>query len=73
MEEVRELKDVVELNEKAKELQDEVDKLKDEFKALKDKIQQEFLRELEGFTSARLSEENEPREEQSSYNEEDIR
>ena len=72
MEEMRKLKDVVELSEKAKELEDEVNKLRDEVKALKDKIPQEFLQEFEGTTSARLSEENELGEECSSYEEENL-
>ena len=72
MEELEKLKDIVELSEKAKELEEEVSKLKDEVKALKDRIPHDFLQELEGVTSAPLSEENEPGEEYSSCEEEDL-
>ena len=72
MEELEKLKDIVELSEKSKELEEEVNRLKDEVKALKDKIPQDFLEELEGAASAPLSEENEPGEEYSGCEEEDL-
>jgi len=46
LEEVRQLKEVVELGEKAKDLEDEVNKLKKEVETLKDKLPQELLQEL---------------------------
>ena len=46
LEEVRQLKEVVELSEKAKDLENEVNKLKKEVETLKDKIPQELLQEL---------------------------
>ena len=46
LEEIRQLKEVVELSEKAKDLENEVNKLKKEVEALKDKIPQELLQEL---------------------------
>jgi peptidoglycan hydrolase CwlO-like protein len=51
LEEVRQLKEVVELSEKAKDLENEVNKLKKEVEALKDKIPQELLQELGEFVS----------------------
>ena len=75
LEELGKLKDIVELSEKSKELEEEVNRLKDEVKALKDKIPQDFLEELEGLegaASAPLSEENEPGEEYSGCEEEDL-
>jgi archaellum component FlaC len=59
MEEVKELKEVVELNEKAKVLESEVSKLKKEARALKDRLPQEFLREIGEFTSPLLKEDEE--------------
>jgi predicted nucleic acid-binding Zn-ribbon protein len=58
LEEVRQLKEVVELSEKAKVLENEVNKLKDEAKVLKERIPREFLQELEQITST-LSTEDE--------------
>ena len=49
LEEIGQLKEVVELSEKAKNLENEVSKLRKEVKSLKDKIPQEFLQELGGF------------------------
>jgi peptidoglycan hydrolase CwlO-like protein len=46
LEEIRQLKEVVELSEKAKDLENEVNKLKREVETLKDKIPQELLQEL---------------------------
>ena len=46
LEEIRQLKEVVELSEKAKDLENEVNKLKKEVETLKDKIPQELLQEL---------------------------
>ena len=56
LEEVRQLKEVVELSEKAKVLENEVNKLKDEAKVLKERIPREFLQELEQITSTLLTE-----------------
>jgi len=65
LEEVRKLKEVVELSEKAKNLEREVDELKEEVKTLKSKIPQEFLQEFNEAVSTLLSdkEEKEPVEE----------
>jgi len=46
LEEIRQLKEVVELSEKATDLENEVNKLKKEVETLKDKIPQELLQEL---------------------------
>lgn len=46
LEEIRQLKEVVELSGKAKDLENEVNKLKKEVETLKDKIPQELLQEL---------------------------
>jgi len=54
LEEVKDLKEVVELNEKANDLESEVNKLKKEVKTLKDKLPQELLQEISGFTSPSL-------------------
>jgi peptidoglycan hydrolase CwlO-like protein len=51
LEEVGQLKEIVELSEKAKDLENEVNKLKKEAKTLKEKIPQEFLQELREVTS----------------------
>jgi predicted nucleic acid-binding Zn-ribbon protein len=56
LEEVRQLKEVVELSEKAKILENEVNKLKDEAKVLKERIPREFLQELEQIASTSLRE-----------------
>jgi predicted nuclease with TOPRIM domain len=57
LEEVRELKEVVELSEKAKSLESEVSRLKSEVKALKDRLPREFLREIGEFVSQSITEE----------------
>lgn len=59
LEEIGQLKEVVELSEKAKDLEDEVNKLKEEVKTLRDKIPQEFLQELSEVASSLLDEETE--------------
>jgi len=56
LEEVRQLKEVVELSEKAKVLENEVNKLKDEAKVLKERIPREFLQDLERISSTLLTE-----------------
>jgi len=58
LEEIGQLKEVVELSEKAKALESEVNKLKNEVKTLKDKIPQEFLEEI-GEVASPLLEESE--------------
>jgi peptidoglycan hydrolase CwlO-like protein len=58
LEELRQLKEIVELSEKAKDLENEVNKLRKEVATVKDKIPQEFLEEL-GETVT-LREEDEP-------------
>jgi len=73
LEEIGQLKEVVELSEKAKNLENEVSKLRKEVKSLKDKIPQEFLQELGGFAPKLLEEEEKtPNEENSSCEEEDL-
>lgn len=62
IEEVKELKEVVELSEKAKGLEIEVSRLKSEVKALKDRLPQEFLREIGEFVSPSITEEEEDSE-----------
>jgi predicted nucleic acid-binding Zn-ribbon protein len=57
LEEVKQLKELVELSEKAKELENEVNILKSEVNALKEKIPQEFLQELGEFESPIVKEE----------------
>jgi uncharacterized protein YlxW (UPF0749 family) len=59
LEEVKQLKELVELSEKAKILENEVNKLKSEVKTLKDKIPQEFLQELGEIASPILKGEKE--------------
>jgi len=59
LEEIGQLKEVVELSEKAKSLENEVNKLKKEVKTLKDKIPQEFLQELGEIESTLLEESEE--------------
>jgi peptidoglycan hydrolase CwlO-like protein len=71
LEEVKQLKEVVELSEKAKSLESEVDKLREEVKALKNKIPREFLQELREVASTLLEEDEEKREECQSCNEEE--
>lgn len=46
LEEVKQLREVVELSDKAKNLESEVDKLKREVKTLKEKLPREILEEL---------------------------
>jgi len=58
LEEIGQLKEVVELSEKAKGLENEVNKLKREVKTLKDRIPAEFLHEL-GEVESTLLEESE--------------
>ena len=75
LEEVRQLKEVVELSEKAKDLENEVNKLKREVETLKDKIPQELLQELGELTSPILKgdeEEEKFGEECSSCEEEEL-
>jgi hypothetical protein len=59
LEEVKELKEVVELSEKAKGLESEVGRLKSEVRALKDRLPREFLREIGEFVSSSIREEEE--------------
>ena len=59
LEEVKELKEVVELSEKAKGLESEVGRLKSEVKALKERLPREFLREIGEFVSEPVSEDEE--------------
>jgi archaellum component FlaC len=75
LEEIGQLKEVVELSEKAKGLENEVDKLKKEVKTLKDKIPQELLQELSEVASKILKEDEEEKkleEERSSCNDEEL-
>ncbi|MEM2970775.1 MAG: hypothetical protein QXR63_07600 [Candidatus Bathyarchaeia archaeon] len=58
LEEIGQLKEIVELSEKAKELENEVNKLKKEAKTLKEKIPQEFLQELREIASPLEEEES---------------
>ena len=51
LEEVKQLKEVVELSQKAKDLEGEIGRLKNEVKALKEKLPQEILQELGEFTA----------------------
>jgi hypothetical protein len=59
VDEVKELREVVELNEKAKVLESEVSKLKAEVKALRDMLPLEFIQEIGEFTSPFLNESEE--------------
>jgi peptidoglycan hydrolase CwlO-like protein len=59
LEEVKQLKELVELSEKSKALENEVNKLKSEVKALKEKIPREFLQELGELESSALKEDDE--------------
>jgi len=73
LEEIGELREVVELSEKAKNLENEVNKLRKEVKILRDKIPQEFLQELGGVAPQLLEEEQKTQsEERSSCEEEDF-
>jgi cell division protein FtsB len=74
LEEVKQLKELVELSEKAKGLENEVNKLKSEVKALKDKIPREFLQELgeSAYPMVKEEEEEELEEECSSCEEEEL-
>ncbi|MEM2970937.1 MAG: hypothetical protein QW270_00735 [Candidatus Bathyarchaeia archaeon] len=56
LEEIEQLKEIVELSEKVKGLENEVNKLRKEAKLLEDKIPQELLQEL-GETAPSLMEE----------------
>jgi len=57
LEEITQLKEIVELSETAKNLESEVSKLKKEVETLKDRIPQEFLEELGRSVSPSLKEE----------------
>jgi uncharacterized coiled-coil DUF342 family protein len=70
LEEVKELKEVVELNEKAKGLESEVNRLKSEVKALKERLPREFLQEIGEFVSGSIAEKEEDSEECSGCEEE---
>jgi peptidoglycan hydrolase CwlO-like protein len=59
LEEIGQLKEIVELSEKARDLENEVNKLKKEAKALKEKIPPEFLQELREVTAPLLEEKEE--------------
>ncbi|MEM3700205.1 MAG: hypothetical protein QXL57_05000 [Candidatus Bathyarchaeia archaeon] len=72
LEEIGQLKEIVELSEKAKELENEVNKLKKEAKALKERIPQEFLQELREVTSPLEGEKEEDSEECPSCEEEEL-
>jgi predicted nucleic acid-binding Zn-ribbon protein len=73
LEEVRELKEVVELSERAKGLESEVDRLKSEVRALRDRLPREFLREIGEFVSESITaEEEEDSEECSGCEEEEL-
>jgi hypothetical protein len=75
LEEVKQLKELVELSEKAKGLESEVDKLKGEVKTLKDRIPREFLEELgeSAYSGAREEEEDDELEDEcSSCQEEEL-
>ncbi|MGQ9507347.1 MAG: hypothetical protein ACUVTB_05760 [Candidatus Bathycorpusculaceae bacterium] len=72
LEEVGQLKEIVELSEKAKDLENEVNKLKKEAKTLKEKIPQELLQELREVTAPFLEEEKNSSEECPSCEEEEL-
>ncbi|MGB9777958.1 MAG: hypothetical protein ACPLW8_01015 [Candidatus Bathyarchaeales archaeon] len=72
LEEIGQLKEIVELSEKAKDLENEVNKLKKEAKALKERIPQEFLQELREVTSPLEGEKEEGSEECPSCEEEEL-
>jgi len=57
LEEVRELREVVELSEKAKSLESEVDRLRSEVRALKGRLPREFLEEIGEFAGSAESDE----------------
>jgi uncharacterized protein YlxW (UPF0749 family) len=59
LEEVRQLKEVVELSEKAKDLENEVNNLRKEVETLKNRLPQEFLQELGKLASSTLREDEE--------------
>jgi cell division protein FtsB len=73
LEEIKQLKELVELSEKAKSLENEVGKLRSEVEALKDKIPREFLQELgeSAYPMVREEEEEEELEEECSSCEEE--
>jgi uncharacterized alpha-E superfamily protein len=74
LEEVKQLRELVELSEKAKSLESEVDKLRTEVKALRDRIPRDFLRELgeSESTVSRVDEEEEFEDECSECEEEEF-
>jgi archaellum component FlaC len=51
LEEVKQLREVVELSQRAKDLESEIGRLKSEVRALKEKLPQEILMELGEFTA----------------------
>ncbi|MGQ9531056.1 MAG: hypothetical protein ACUVQX_06570, partial [Candidatus Bathycorpusculaceae bacterium] len=57
--EIGQLKEIVELSEKAKDLENEVNKLKKEAKTLKERIPHELLQELQEVKSPLLEEKEE--------------
>ena len=59
LEEVRELREVVELSEKAKSLESEVDRLRSEVRALRGRLPREFLEEIGELAGSGVSEEEE--------------
>ncbi|MEM3536358.1 MAG: hypothetical protein QXF44_01130 [Candidatus Bathyarchaeia archaeon] len=71
LEEIAQLKEVVELSEKAKNLENDVDRLRREVKTLKDKIPQEFLEEIGEIESSILQEDREEQLEEECTNCED--
>lgn len=72
LEEIGQLKEIVELSEKAKDLENEVNKLKKEAKTLKEKIPEELLQQLREVTSNLLEEKEESSEECLSCEEEEL-
>lgn len=67
LEEIVHLKEVVVLNEKAKDLEDEVNRLKMEVKALREKIPLKLLRELMEITPSELTENHEEENSEECY------
>ncbi|MDI6691284.1 MAG: hypothetical protein QME50_05380 [Candidatus Bathyarchaeota archaeon] len=72
LEEIGQLKEIVELSEIAKDLENEVNKLKKEAKTLKEKIPEELLQQLREVTSNLLEEKEESSEECPSCEEEEL-
>jgi hypothetical protein len=72
LEEVGELKEVVELSEKAKCLESEVDRLRSEVRTLKERLPREFLREIGEFVPEPIAAEEEDSEECSNCEEEEL-